>query len=175
MHIYELNGKRPRIHKTARVLQGAVVAGDVLIGPDVLIGWNAIIYAEEEALEIGRGAHIGEGVLLHAKKAPVRVGEYSSIGHGAQVCNATVEDYAKVGINSVVLNGARVVERSMLAADSFLWKEVTSPGTLWAGRPAKEVELQGGDQVRELEERSRERLAIFDTLRGIDLEQSQFE
>ncbi|HEX4959358.1 MAG TPA: hypothetical protein VF173_00870 [Thermoanaerobaculia bacterium] len=172
MHIYELNGKRPRIHKTARVLDGAVVAGDVVIGPDVLVSWHAVVYAEEAPLEIGRGACIGDGALVHARGNPIRVGDYAMIGHGAQVCDASVGNRAQVGINAVAIHGAFVAEESMLAADSFLWKEAMNPRTLWAGRPAKEVDSHHEEG---LEKRAHEKLAIFGTMQVVDLRSVQYE
>jgi carbonic anhydrase/acetyltransferase-like protein (isoleucine patch superfamily) len=173
MHIYELNGKCPRIHKTARVLQGAVIAGDVVIGPEVLVSWNSVIYAEEATLEIGRGVCIGDGSLVHVKKESRRIGDYSLIGHGAQICNANVGNQARVGINAVVIDGAFVVDNSMLAADSFLHDQrSTTPGMLWAGRPAEEI---GPPNPKEMEKRAAERLLIFDAMRAVELEEAQFE
>lgn len=173
MHIYELNGKCPRIHKTARVLPGAVVAGDVVIGPEALVSWNAVVYAEEATLEIGRGVCIGDGALVHVKKESRRIGDYSLIGHGAQICNASVGSHARVGINSVVITGAFVADNSMLAADSFLHgKRSTTPGMFWVGRPAEEM---GPPDPKEMERRDPERLLIFDTMRAVELEEAQFE
>ncbi len=176
MRIYELNGKRPHIHKTARILDGAVVAGDVVVGSDVLISWNAVVYAEEVTLEIRCGACIGDGVLVHAKENPVRIGEYALIGHGAQICDANVEDQAMVGIGAVVVDGACVAKESMLAGDSFLRGEdaKTTTGMMWAGRPAKEDRPWKKDG-NGMEERASARLAFFDTLPPADLESVRFE
>jgi carbonic anhydrase/acetyltransferase-like protein (isoleucine patch superfamily) len=171
--IYELNGKRPRVHKTARVLDGAVIAGDVIIGPDALISWNAIVYAEEARLEIGRGACIGDGSLIHVKKESRRIGDYSTIGHGAQICDANVGDRAQVGINAVVIEGSFVAGNSMLAADSFLHdRRSTTSGMLWVGRPAEEL---GPMKTKDVEERAHERLTVFGTMQIVGLEQTRFE
>jgi len=178
MPIYELNGKRPRIHHTARVLDGAVVAGDVVVGPAVFLSWGAIVYAEEATLEIARGVCIGDGALVHCKENPIRIGEFALIGHGAQVCAGSVEDFGRVGINAVVLEGACVVEDSMLAADSLLLPgKRTSPGMMWAGRPAGPAEELGtADKNRKsAESRAFERLQIFNSLLPIDLQSVRFD
>jgi carbonic anhydrase/acetyltransferase-like protein (isoleucine patch superfamily) len=176
MPIYELNGKRPRIHRTARILDGAVVAGDVIIGPYTLICWNAVVYAEETTLEIGHGVCISDGALVHAKENPIRIGDYSLVGHGAQVCDACVEDHALVGIGAIVVDGACVARESMLAGDSFLrGKGVrTTSGMMWAGRPATEAQIWTKD-IAWMEARARTRVNFFDSLKYVELETVEFE
>jgi carbonic anhydrase/acetyltransferase-like protein (isoleucine patch superfamily) len=176
MQVFELNGKRPRIHRTARLLQGAVVAGNVVIGPEALLSFGCIVYAEQEILEIARGAYIGDVALVHCKGDAIRIGEFVLVGHGAQICAGCVEDFGQVGINAVVLDGACVAESSMLSADSLLMKGIrTTPRSIWAGRPAREEAVFDELDARSKEQRALERLRIFDTLRPLELQEVRFE
>jgi carbonic anhydrase/acetyltransferase-like protein (isoleucine patch superfamily) len=150
------------VHATAQIAPDAVIAGDVRIGPNVLIGFGAILYAEDSHMEIEQGAVVGDNAIVHCKKNSVRFGKYSGISHGAVVCDGSLGDHAWVGINCVVLDGAFVADDCFLGSISGLLEGTrTTEGTFWAGIPAVELERRTEAQIAGQRQRATTRSSVM--------------
>ncbi len=173
---YEIAGRGPRVHSTARIAPGAVIAGDVHVGPDVLIGFGALLYAEDSHMEIEQGAVVSDNCVVHCKRNSVTLGKYSVVGHGAVVCDGSLGDHAWVGINSVVLDGAFVADDCLLGSISCLLEGVrTTERTLWTGSPAVELENRTEAQIAGHRGRAATRSSMMATLQPIDRDQVVYE
>lgn len=137
-------------HPTAFVAAGAVVVGDVTLGEDSSVWFNAVVRGDVEAIRIGRRTNVQDGAILHADEGlPCTLGDDVTIGHAAVVHGATVGDRVIVGIKSVVLNGARIGEDSVIGAGAVVTEGTEiPPGSLVMGVPAK-VRGQVSDEHRE--------------------------
>ena len=140
------------IDDTAFIACGAVVRGEVRIGPDSSVWFGTVIRGDVAAITIGRGSNVQDLSVLHADPGyPCTIGDHVTIGHGAIVHGATVEDEALVGIRAVVLNGAVVGRGSIVGAGAVVTEGTEiPPNHLAVGIPAK--------VVRELTEEDRARL-----------------
>ena len=135
--IIEFKGMRPDIDKAAYIAENATISGDVTLGENSSVWFNAVMRAEVAPITIGALSNVQDHVMLHADyDCPVTVGERVSIGHSAIVHGATIEDRVIVGMGAIVMNGAVIGEGSIIAAGALV-KEgmVVPPYSLVAGVP----------------------------------------
>lgn len=141
-----INGKSPRIHRTAFVAPGCRIIGDVEIGPEASIWYNCVIRADVNRIVVGARTNIQDGTVVHCDSPkpkrpngfPTIIGEDVLIGHMAMVHGCTLEDRAFVGLGAIVMDGCRVASDAMLAAGAMLTPgKVVESRQLWGGRPAR--------------------------------------
>ncbi|MEM9168538.1 MAG: gamma carbonic anhydrase family protein [Pseudomonadota bacterium] len=141
--IFSIGGKHPVIHDTAWIAPGAVVCGDVEIGPEASIWYGCVLRADTNRIRVGARANVQDGTVIHCDApeqngAPTIIGENALVGHKCLLHGATVDDGGFVGMDATLLERARVETGAMLAAGAFLTNgKVVPTGELWAGRPAK--------------------------------------
>lgn len=128
-----------KIHPTAWVAPGAVVRGDVTIGEQANIWYNAVLRADQESITIGKASNIQDNCVLHGDEGNhVTVGEYVTVGHGAILHGCTVEDRCLIGMNAVVLDHAVIGEGSIVGAGAVVGAgTIVPPKSLVVGIPAK--------------------------------------
>ncbi len=142
MPLYELEGIAPRIDPAAWVAPGAVVIGDVWLGPESSVWFGCVVRGDTNHIRIGARSNIQDGSILHVNAGafPCLVGDDVTVGHAAIVHACTLMDRAFVGMGATVLDGAVIEEGGMLAAGALL-----TPGKrlgrheLWAGTPARKI------------------------------------
>jgi gamma-carbonic anhydrase len=111
--LVEHRGKRPVVHSTAWIAPTAVVVGDVQVGEDSRIMWNAVVSAEDGRVELGARCVVMEHALVRARAAhPVQVGDDVLIGPHAHVNGATVGREAFIATGAALFPGARVGVRA---------------------------------------------------------------
>ena len=136
---YELDGRRPRVHRDAFVAPTAALIGDVEVGPGASIWFGVVLRGDESPITIGAGSNVQDNSVIHcAADLPTVIGENVTIGHQALLEGCVVEDGAVVGMGSIMLQRSRLGAGSMLAAGAVLpeGREVP-PGHLAAGVPAE--------------------------------------
>jgi len=147
-------GIMPRIDPTAFVAPGAVIIGDVVIGPKASVWFGCVLRGDVNHIRIGARTNIQDGTVIHvasglqparmtdkempAKGYPTILGDDVTVGHMALLHACTVESGGFVGMKAIVMDGAKIETQGMLAAGALL-----TPGKtvfkkqLWAGNPAK--------------------------------------
>ena len=130
-----------QIHPTAFIAPGAVVVGDVTVGPQASLWFGVVVRGDTEAVSIGAQSNVQDGCILHADPGqPCRVGARVSLGHGAIVHGAQIEDDVLIGMRATVLNGARIGSGSVVAAGAVVPPgTVVPPQSLVMGLPGKVV------------------------------------
>lgn len=128
-----------QIHPSAFIAPGATIVGDVTIGEDVSIWYNAVIRGDTTAIRIGRGSNIQDGCILHADPGfPCELGEGVTLGHAAIVHGAKLGDNVVIGMRAVVMNGAKIGSNSIVGVGAVVTAGTeVPPGTLVVGLPAK--------------------------------------
>uniref|UniRef100_A0A7S0RQY0 Gamma carbonic anhydrase n=1 Tax=Chlamydomonas leiostraca TaxID=1034604 RepID=A0A7S0RQY0_9CHLO len=133
----------PSIASETFVAPSSLVVGNVKIGQQSSIWYNAIIRGEHQPVTIGHNTNIQDSAVVGASSEyspPTDIGNNVSIGHGAVVKGATIGDHALVGINAVISEGAKVGGLSIIAAGSYVEENTQVPsGEVWAGNPAKKL------------------------------------
>jgi carbonic anhydrase/acetyltransferase-like protein (isoleucine patch superfamily)/Uma2 family endonuclease len=130
-----------QIHPSVFIAAGAVVVGDVTLGEQASVWFNATLRGDVEAITVGPRSNIQEGCILHADPGyPTVIGAGVTVGHGAVVHGARVGDNCIVGIRAVLLNGSVVGENSIVGACALLTEgKVYPPNSLILGMPARVV------------------------------------
>jgi phenylacetic acid degradation protein len=139
--IYEFDGYRPVVHETAFVHPQAAVTGNVVIGRDVYVGPGAAIRADWGEILIGDGCNVQEGCAIHVfPGATVTLEPSAHIGHGAIIHGATIGRNTLVGMNAVVMDGARVGAECIIGALTFVPAEKAIPDrSVFVGNPGRVV------------------------------------
>ena len=147
--ILSLDGVSPRFAGRHYVAPGAVLVGDVRLGSDVSVWFNAVIRADNAPIRIGDGSNVQEGAVLHVDPGvPLEVGRHVTIGHQAMLHGCTVGDGTLIGIGAVVLNGARIGENCLVGAKALVTEGTeVPPGSLVLGSPAKVVRALSAEAI----------------------------
>jgi len=154
--IKTLNGNTPKIGDNCFLAETATVIGEVEIGNNCSIWYNAVLRGDVHYIKIGNNTNIQDNAVVHAtfKKSPTNIGNYVTIAHGAIVHGCTIHDNVMIGMNAVVLDDAVVNSNTIIAAGSVVTKgTIVESGCVYAGIPAKKIkeiskELLEGEIVR---------------------------
>ncbi len=151
-----LNGKSPKIGENCFLAETATLIGNVEIGNNCSIWYNAVLRGDVHYIKIGNNTNIQDNAVVHAtyKKSPTNIGNYVTVAHGAIVHGCTIQDNVMIGMNAVVLDDAVVQSDSIIAAGSVVTKgSIVESGCVYAGIPAKKIkeiskELLEGEIIR---------------------------
>jgi carbonic anhydrase/acetyltransferase-like protein (isoleucine patch superfamily) len=156
MNLLPYKGDLPRIADDAFIAEGSQIIGDVEIGARVGVWFNCVLRGDEQKITIGENTNVQDGTVIHvhSQKQGSYIGANVTIGHMSLIHACTLEDWAFVGMGSIVLDEAVVESHAMLAAGSLLTPGKRVPtGEMWAGRPARlsrkltDAELEGFSQT----------------------------
>lgn len=118
----------------------ATLVGDVQMGDDCTVWFNAVVRGDVHYIKIGNRCNIQDGAVIHCtyQKSPTNIGNYVSIAHNAVVHGCTIKDKVLIGMGAVVMDGAVIGEGSIIAAGAIVTQNtVVLPGSIYAGNPAK--------------------------------------
>ncbi|MDR6288086.1 MULTISPECIES: gamma carbonic anhydrase family protein [Inquilinus] len=139
----------PRIAADAFIAPGAVVIGDVEIGPGTSVWFGCVIRGDVSPIRIGARTNIQDGTVVHVATAdgPSHIGDDVTIGHMALIHACTLADRSFVGMKACVMDRAVVESDAMVAAGALLTPGKRVPaGQLWAGSPARFVRTLTDDE-----------------------------
>lgn len=151
--IKSVRGFTPKLGKNCYLAENATIIGDVEMGDDCSIWFNAVLRGDVNSIRIGDRVNIQDGTVLHTlyQKSVVVIGNDVSVGHNVTIHGATVKDGALIGMGSTLLDHAVVGEGAIVAAGALvLSNTIIEPNTLWAGVPAKFVKRIPEEQSKEL-------------------------
>ncbi|MCL4164348.1 UNVERIFIED_CONTAM: hypothetical protein GTU68_006782 [Idotea baltica] len=151
-------GIHPKVAKTAFVASNSTILGDVTIGEKSSVWYQSVLRADIESIHIGEGSNLQDGVIVHlASDIGTQVGDYVTVGHRALLHACHIEDEVLVGMGAIIMDGAHIGARSIVAAGSIVTKDkVIPPGSLVMGSPAKVVRKLPLDQqssIRDMAEK----------------------
>jgi carbonic anhydrase/acetyltransferase-like protein (isoleucine patch superfamily) len=151
MPLYRLGDDAPQVPASAFVAPNATLIGKVVLGENVSIWFGAVLRGDNEPIVIGAGSNVQECAVLHNDPGfPLTVGENVTIGHQAVVHGCTVGDGSLIGIQAIVMNGARIGRQCLVGAGAVVTEGKAFPDrSLILGAPAKVVrELSDEDVAR---------------------------
>lgn len=153
--IRDFIGRTPRIHETAFVADSADVIGDVLLGRDGSIWFNATVRGDVNRIAIGDASNVQDNAVIHVTHgtAPTTIGDRVTIGHSAVVHGCTIEDEVLVGIGSIILDHAVVGTQSIVGAGALVTGGMKiPPRSMVLGVPARVVRPLTDEEVATLAE-----------------------
>ena len=128
-----------KIDKEVYVASGAHIIGDVVIGADCGVWYNAVIRGDEDSIEIGSRTNIQDNSVLHVDTGfPLKIGSDVTIGHGAIIHGCTIGNNVLVGMGAIIMNGAVIGDNSIIGAGALVTQNTEIPsGSVAFGNPAK--------------------------------------
>lgn len=139
MGLYEIDGRAPRVPADVYLAPGSQVVGDVQLGADSTVWFNAVVRGDVQGVRIGARTNVQDLALVHVTTGrwPCELGDDVTVGHGAKLHGCRVAGLVMIGMGAVILDGAEVGEGSIVAAQSLVRVGFkVPPGTLVAGVPA---------------------------------------
>lgn len=150
--ILPVKDKSPKWGGECFIAENCTIVGDVEMGTNCSVWFNAVIRGDVNYIKIGNYTNIQDGAVIHATylKAATEIGSYVSIGHNALVHGCTLKDHVLVGMGAIVMDKAVVEEYVIIAAGAVILENtVCESGYLYAGVPAKKIKPIT-DEQREL-------------------------
>src|SRR6185312_469418 len=140
--ILTVEGKTPGFGKNCFIAPNATIVGDVEMGNDCSIWFNAVVRGDVNSIRIGNKVNIQDGVVIHGtyKKTSVRIGNDVSIGHNAIVHGCIVHDRVLIGMGAIVMDNAEIGANSIIAAGAVVLEGTkVESGTIYGGIPARKI------------------------------------
>lgn len=140
--ILPVKGVSPTIGNNCFIAPNATVVGDVVMGEDCSIWFNAVVRGDVNSIRMGNKVNVQDGAVIHCtyEKTKAIIGNNVSIGHNAIVHGCTIDDNVLVGMGAIVMDNCKVGSNSIIAAGAVVLENtVIEPGSIYAGVPAKKV------------------------------------
>ncbi|MCF8364983.1 MAG: gamma carbonic anhydrase family protein [Bacteroidales bacterium] len=140
--IKSINGISPKIGNNVFLAENATIIGDVVMGDDCSVWFNAVVRGDVHYIRIGKQVNIQDGAVIHCtyKKSPVNIGDNVSIAHNAIIHGCTIHDNVLIGMGAIIMDDAIIESNSIIAAGALVAKNtIVKSGTVYAGVPAKKI------------------------------------
>jgi carbonic anhydrase/acetyltransferase-like protein (isoleucine patch superfamily) len=147
------HGITPHIDETAYIQQSAHIIGDVHIGPESSVWFNAVVRGDVCYIRIGAQANIQDNATVHVFSGgvPTILGNGVSIAHNVVVHACTIQDFTLVGMGAIVLDGAEIGEECLIGAGAVVAPRTQiPPRSLVLGSPAKVARSLKPEEVERL-------------------------
>lgn len=155
--IKEVRGHIPVVGENTFLAETAVLLGDVTIGRDCSIWYNAVLRGDVNKIVIGDRTNIQDGVVLHTiydqAKNPSQtiIGNDVSVGHNAIIHGGVIGDNCLIGMGATILDNAVVPSGCIIAANALVLSNARlEPNSVYAGVPAKKVKEVTPEQRDEI-------------------------
>lgn len=140
--ILPVKGVQPQIPENCFIAPNATVVGDVVMGDECSVWFNAVIRGDVNSIRMGNKVNIQDGACIHAtyQKTKVNLGNNVSVGHNAIVHGCTVADNVLIGMGAIVMDNVEIGSNTIIAAGAVVLENTIIPaGCIFAGVPAKKV------------------------------------
>ena len=155
MLIKSVRGFTPKYGINCFFAENSTIIGEVTMGDNCSVWYQAIIRGDVNFIEIGNCVNIQDGAVVHGtyEQSGTKIGNHVSVGHNAIIHGCTIKDSVLVGMGSIIMDDSVIESNSIIAAGSVLPKNTIVPtGSVFAGVPAKKIkEIDLGLQKGEIE------------------------
>jgi carbonic anhydrase/acetyltransferase-like protein (isoleucine patch superfamily) len=142
MIIKEVRGCKPKFGDDCFLAENCVVLGEVSMGNQCSIWYNAVVRGDVHYIKMGHKVNIQDGAVVHAtfEKSPTNIGNNVSVGHNAIVHGCTIHDNVLIGMGAIVMDDCIVETNTIIAAGAVVAKGThIKTGSVYAGVPAKKI------------------------------------
>jgi carbonic anhydrase/acetyltransferase-like protein (isoleucine patch superfamily) len=146
--------KKPEVHESVFMAPGSCIIGDVKIGKESTVWFNAVLRGDEGAIVIGERTSIQDNVTCHLYEGyPLEIGNEVTVGHNAILHGCKIDNRCIIGMGSTILDGVQIGEECIIGANTLIPSgKVIPPRSLVVGSPGK--------VVREINERDLELIQL---------------
>ncbi len=148
--IKSVRGISPQIPEGTFLAENSTIVGNVSMGSDCTVWFNAVIRGDVNTIRIGNKVNIQDGVVIHAtyKESETIIGNNVSIGHKALVHGCTIKDNVLIGMGSIIMDNCIIESNAVIAAGAVLTKGThVESGSIYAGIPAKKIKNLSVEQL----------------------------
>jgi carbonic anhydrase/acetyltransferase-like protein (isoleucine patch superfamily) len=149
--IIEVKGIKPLFGLRCFLAPNATIAGDVIMGDECTIWFNAVIRGDVNFIRMGNKVNVQDGAVIHCTylKTSTTIGNNVSIGHNATVHGCVIEDNVLVGMGSIIMDNAHIGSNSIIAAGAVVLENtIVEPGSIYAGVPAKRIKSVSEELIK---------------------------
>jgi carbonic anhydrase/acetyltransferase-like protein (isoleucine patch superfamily) len=149
-----VRGFSPLFGENCFLADNAVVVGQVTMGNNCTVWFNAVVRGDVHSITIGNNTNVQDGAIIHCtyQKAKTIIGNNVSIAHNAIVHGCTIEDNVLIGMGAIVMDGALVGSGSVIAAGAIVLPNTkVQPSSIYAGIPAKKMKDIGAEMKAVIE------------------------
>lgn len=141
MSIFKFENKKPDIGKGTFIFKSADIIGDVIIGENCYIGPGARLRGDYGSITIGNNTAIEENVVIHARPDDKTIiGSNVTIGHASIIHNATIHNWAIIGMGAIVSDWAEIGEWAVVAEGAVVKNKQKIPQrSIAVGVPSKVI------------------------------------
>ena len=146
--IKSVKGIVPKIGKSCFLADNSTITGDVVIGNNCSIWFNAVVRGDVHKIRIGDNVNIQDNAVVHCtyKKASVKIGNNVSIAHSAIIHGCTIYDNVLIGMGAIIMDGVIIESNSIIAAGAVGSKNtLVKSGSVYGGIPAKLIKTVDKD------------------------------
>ena len=150
--VVEYKGKRPVIGERVFLAEGARLIGDVTIGNDSSVFYNAVLRADLASIVVGERTNIQDNVTVHLSlDEGVVIGNEVTVGHNAVLHACTIDDNVLIGMGAIVMDGAHIKKNCIVGAGAIVTQGKEFPeGSLILGSPAHVVRELTEDEMAKI-------------------------
>ena len=152
--LVEYKGKRPVVGERVFLAEGACLIGDVTVGNDSSVFYNAVLRADLASIVVGERTNIQDNVTVHLSlDEGVVIGNEVTVGHNAVLHACTIDDNVLIGMGAIVMDGAHIKKNCIVGAGAIVTQGKEFPeGSLILGSPAHVVRELTEDEIRKAHE-----------------------
>lgn len=161
--VKSVRGFTPQFGANCFLADNAVVVGEVVMGDECTVWFNAVVRGDVHSITIGNRSNIQDGAVIHCtyQKAKTIIGNNVSIAHNAVVHGCTIEDNVLIGMGAIVMDDAIIGSGSVIAAGAIVLPGTrVEPGSVFAGIPAKRIK-EVGEEMKMVIERTAKNYPMY--------------
>lgn len=163
--IQSIKGISPQLPSSCFLAENSTLVGDVKLGENCSIWYNAVVRGDVNSIEIGDETNIQDGAIIHCtyQKASTKIGNRVSIGHKAIVHGCTIQDDVLIGMGAIVMDHAVIESGSIVAAGAIVTAGTrVEAHSIFAGIPAKRLKTVSEDNL-EMIKRTAKNYTLYKT------------
>ena len=137
------------IDSSVFIAEGARIVGDVTIGKNSSVWFNAVLRGDEDRIVVGEGSNIQDNCVIHCGQGySTIVGNGVTVGHLALLHGCTIGDNTLIGMHSTIMNGAVIGKNCVIGAGSLVTTGTVIPDNSVAlGSPAKVIRAVKSEEI----------------------------
>ena len=147
--IKKVRGLEPRIGKNCFLAENATIVGDVEIGNNCSIWFQAVLRGDVNSIRIGNGVNIQDGAVVHCtyEQSETIIGDRVSVGHKAIIHGCEIKEDVLVGMGAIIMDHVIVESNVLIAAGAVVLENShLESGHIYAGVPAKKIKKISEDR-----------------------------
>lgn len=144
------HGMTPQIDASAYIQRSAQIIGDVQIGPESSVWFNAVVRGDVCSIRFGARVNIQDNATIHVFSGgiPTILGDGVSVAHNVVVHACCIGDFTLVGMGAIVLDGAEVGKECLIGAGAVVTPRTKiPPHSLVLGNPGKVIRSLTPEEV----------------------------